>query len=145
MPHSKDAVGSTAAEAEDVKPATPATSVPEPLDNTADELPGIYEKRKPARESGLRNKVVVITGAGAGIGRATALAFASFWCRASAMASATTAFTMRSSCRTSRAIVRSASDSRGCVARRERDMISRRSAISIKRSSRRLSFSPFLQ
>jgi len=76
MPHPKDAVGSTAAEAEDVKPATPATSVPEPLDNTADELPGIHERRRPVRESGLRNKVVVITGAGAGIGRATAMRFA---------------------------------------------------------------------
>jgi len=33
-------------------------------------------QRKPARESGLRGKVVVITGAAAGIGRATALRFA---------------------------------------------------------------------
>ncbi len=32
--------------------------------------------RKPLRESGLRGKVVVITGAGAGIGRATAMRFA---------------------------------------------------------------------
>src|SRR5271169_796260 len=34
------------------------------------------ERRRPLRESGLREKVVVITGAGAGIGRATALRFA---------------------------------------------------------------------
>ena len=38
--------------------------------------PNAREKRRPARESGLRGKVVVITGAGAGIGRATALRFA---------------------------------------------------------------------
>lgn len=42
-----------------------------PLDTTV-----VREKRQPARESGLRGKVVVITGAAAGIGRATALRFA---------------------------------------------------------------------
>jgi 3-oxoacyl-[acyl-carrier protein] reductase len=36
----------------------------------------VRERRRPVRESGLREKVVVITGAGAGIGRATALRFA---------------------------------------------------------------------
>jgi len=46
------------------------------MQNAADELPGIQEKRKPAYESGLRGKVIVITGAGAGIGRATAMRFA---------------------------------------------------------------------
>jgi len=40
------------------------------------DTPSVREKRRPARESGLREKVVVITGAGAGIGRATALRFA---------------------------------------------------------------------
>jgi 3-oxoacyl-[acyl-carrier protein] reductase len=55
---------------------TPATSMPKTIDDLSDPLPGIREKRKPSRESGLRGKVVVITGAGAGIGRATALRFA---------------------------------------------------------------------
>ncbi len=73
MRHTEHAVSSTAAEPDEV---TPATSIPEQLDNLADELPGIQEKRKPARESGLREKVVVITGASAGIGRATAMRFA---------------------------------------------------------------------
>jgi 3-oxoacyl-[acyl-carrier protein] reductase len=76
MSHAKEAVGSSAAETEESTSATPATSIPEPLDNTSDQLPGIHEKRKSARESGLRNKVVVVTGAGAGIGRATAMRFA---------------------------------------------------------------------
>ena len=76
MPQSPDAVSNTAAETEEATPATPATSVPELMENAADELPGIHERRKPARESGLRNKVIVITGAGAGIGRAAAMRFA---------------------------------------------------------------------
>jgi 3-oxoacyl-[acyl-carrier protein] reductase len=42
-----------------------------PMDTTV-----VGERRRPARESGLRGKVVVITGAGAGIGHATALRFA---------------------------------------------------------------------
>jgi 3-oxoacyl-[acyl-carrier protein] reductase len=37
---------------------------------------GVVQEKRPARESGLRGKVVVITGAVAGIGRATALRFA---------------------------------------------------------------------
>jgi 3-oxoacyl-[acyl-carrier protein] reductase len=40
------------------------------------DTPDVREKLRPARESGLRGKVIVITGAGAGIGRATALRFA---------------------------------------------------------------------
>src|SRR5271167_114593 len=45
-------------------------------ETTPMDTPNVREKRQPARESGLRGKVVVITGAGAGIGRATALRFA---------------------------------------------------------------------
>jgi 3-oxoacyl-[acyl-carrier protein] reductase len=40
------------------------------------DTPIVYEKRRQARESGSRAKVVVITGAVSGIGRATALRFA---------------------------------------------------------------------
>src|SRR5271166_3791728 len=76
MPQFQDAVSRSAAETEEATPATPATSVPELMENAADELPGIHERRKPAPSSGLRDKVVVITGAGAGIGRATAMRFA---------------------------------------------------------------------
>jgi 3-oxoacyl-[acyl-carrier protein] reductase len=76
MPHHEDAVSKSAAVTEEATPATPATSVPETIENAADELPGIHERRKPAYESGLRGKVVVITGASAGIGRATAMRFA---------------------------------------------------------------------
>src|SRR5271170_7520826 len=45
-------------------------------ETTPMDTPGVREKRRRVRESGLRGKVVVITGAGAGIGRATALRFA---------------------------------------------------------------------
>ena len=45
-------------------------------ETTSMDTPSVHEKRRPAKESGLRGKVVVITGAGAGIGRATALRFA---------------------------------------------------------------------
>ena len=58
-----------------VKDSTvPNTSQPiefTPMDTTV-----VREKRQPARESGLRGKIVVITGAAAGIGHATALRFA---------------------------------------------------------------------
>jgi 3-oxoacyl-[acyl-carrier protein] reductase len=45
-------------------------------ETTSMNKPNVAEKRQPARESGLRGKVIVITGAKAGIGRATALRFA---------------------------------------------------------------------
>jgi 3-oxoacyl-[acyl-carrier protein] reductase len=47
-----------------------------PTEFTPMDTPVVYEKRQPARESGMRGKVVVITGAAAGIGRATAMRFA---------------------------------------------------------------------
>src|SRR5271166_1009715 len=46
------------------------------LEFTPVDTPVVYEKRVQARESGSRGKVVVITGAVSGIGRATALRFA---------------------------------------------------------------------
>ncbi len=55
-------------------PALP--NVLQPIEVTTRDTPSVRERRRPARESGLREKVVVITGAGAGIGRATALRFA---------------------------------------------------------------------
>ena len=48
----------------------------QPVEFTPMDTTGVREQRQPARESGLRGKVVVITGAVAGIGRATALRFA---------------------------------------------------------------------
>ena len=51
-------------------------NAPQPIESTPMDTPVVREKRSPARESGLRGKVVVITGAVAGIGRATALRFA---------------------------------------------------------------------
>jgi 3-oxoacyl-[acyl-carrier protein] reductase len=50
--------------------------VRQPVETKTSDTTSVHEKRRPARESGLRGKVVVITGAGAGIGRATALRFA---------------------------------------------------------------------
>jgi 3-oxoacyl-[acyl-carrier protein] reductase len=47
-----------------------------PGEITAMDTPSARERRRPARDSGLRGKVVIITGAVAGIGRATALRFA---------------------------------------------------------------------
>src|ERR1700733_6509123 len=55
---------------------TTIPSAPQPREFTFMDTPVVREQRKPARESGLRGKVVVITGAVAGIGRATALRFA---------------------------------------------------------------------
>jgi 3-oxoacyl-[acyl-carrier protein] reductase len=49
---------------------------PQPLEFIPMETPVVREKRQPSRESGLRGKVVVITGAAAGIGLATAVRFA---------------------------------------------------------------------
>src|SRR5580658_6913306 len=48
----------------------------QPIEFTPVDTPVVRGTRQPARESGLRGKVVVITGAVAGIGRATALRFA---------------------------------------------------------------------
>ena len=76
MPHSQDAVRNSAAETEEATTLAPAASVADATANATDEFPVNREKRKPAYESGLRGKVVVITGAGAGIGRATAMRFA---------------------------------------------------------------------
>ena len=56
--------------------ATPATTIPEAVEYRIEDSPAIREKRKSEWESGLRGKVIVITGAGAGIGRATAMRFA---------------------------------------------------------------------
>ncbi len=50
--------------------------IPRPGEISAMDTPSAHERRRPARESGLRGKVVIITGAVAGIGRATALRFA---------------------------------------------------------------------
>src|SRR6202158_12790 len=54
----------------------PVSNAPQPIEFTPTDTIGIREKRQPARENGLRGKVVVITGAVAGIGSATALRFA---------------------------------------------------------------------
>jgi 3-oxoacyl-[acyl-carrier protein] reductase len=65
--------------AESVPQAVQDTTVfnaPPPSEFTPNDTPVVREQRSPARESGLRGKVVVITGAVAGIGRATALRFA---------------------------------------------------------------------
>lgn len=72
MSHSERSVSSSTAEAGEVKPAT----IPQTTENVLSDFPNVGEKRKPIQESGLRGKVVVITGAGAGIGRATAMRFA---------------------------------------------------------------------
>jgi 3-oxoacyl-[acyl-carrier protein] reductase len=55
---------------------TTGRNAPQLSDLTPMDTPVGREKRPPARESGLRGKVVLITGAVAGIGRATALRFA---------------------------------------------------------------------
>jgi 3-oxoacyl-[acyl-carrier protein] reductase len=55
---------------------TNVPNAPQPIEFTPMETPVVRQERQNARESGLRGKVVVITGAVAGIGRATALRFA---------------------------------------------------------------------
>jgi 3-oxoacyl-[acyl-carrier protein] reductase len=54
----------------------PATNVTESVEDTIHDPTSFHESRRKAREAGSRGKVVIITGAGAGIGRATALRFA---------------------------------------------------------------------
>src|ERR1700687_419254 len=54
----------------------PVPNAPQPIEFPPTDTIRIREKRQPARENGLRGKVVVITGAVAGIGSATALRFA---------------------------------------------------------------------
>lgn len=57
-------------------PATPLeVTTPTAIPGSSD-FPQAQEKTRRSRDSGLRGKVVVITGAGAGIGRATAMRFA---------------------------------------------------------------------
>jgi 3-oxoacyl-[acyl-carrier protein] reductase len=56
--------------------AGPTTTTSQPIENTVADISQTREKRKPTIESGLRGKVVVISGAGAGIGRSTAMRFA---------------------------------------------------------------------
>ena len=73
MSHSEQGPGSSTAEPVEVAPSTPD---PQSTANASSGFPSPGEKRKLAPESGLRNKVIVITGAGAGIGRATAMRFA---------------------------------------------------------------------
>lgn len=73
MSHSEQGPGSNTAESAGV---APTASNPQTLANRVSEISSVGDKRRPVRESGLRGKVVVITGAGAGIGRATAMRFA---------------------------------------------------------------------
>src|SRR5580704_7056066 len=73
MPHSEQSVGRDTAESVEV---ASTVTIPHSSKNASPDFPAEREKRQPARESGLRGKVVVITGAVAGIGRATALRFA---------------------------------------------------------------------
>ncbi|MGO9647492.1 MAG: 3-oxoacyl-ACP reductase FabG [Terriglobales bacterium] len=51
-------------------------NVPQPIDFTPIDMPVAGEEPLPSRETGLRGKVVIVTGAAAGIGHATALRFA---------------------------------------------------------------------
>ena len=55
---------------------TTVPNAPQSVEFTPMDTPIVRGKQQPVRESGLRGKVVVITGAIAGIGRATALRFA---------------------------------------------------------------------
>ena len=72
MSHSEQAVSNPTAEPGEAAPTLP---ISQPVQESSI-VPNVHEARKSARESGLRGKVVVITGAGAGIGRATAMRFA---------------------------------------------------------------------
>jgi 3-oxoacyl-[acyl-carrier protein] reductase len=54
---------------------TPLATTTSPAESIVNDSISVQEKRKLAPETGLRGKVVVITGASAGIGRATALRF----------------------------------------------------------------------
>ena len=56
--------------------AVPSSNLTPSLENTIPDPTTFHESRRKAREIGARGKVVVITGAGAGIGRATAMRFA---------------------------------------------------------------------
>jgi 3-oxoacyl-[acyl-carrier protein] reductase len=56
--------------------AAPAVTTPAHIESSSKDIATVREKPIPAPESGLRGRVVVITGASAGIGRATALRFA---------------------------------------------------------------------
>lgn len=71
MSHSEQSVSSQTAE-----PSNTTVTVPRHSVETINDIPHVCEARKLQRENGLRGKVVVITGAGAGIGRATAMRFA---------------------------------------------------------------------
>jgi len=77
MPHHDHQAGVSSADpAEAQKSDMRASSVVEYREDTTDDVAGIQPKRQSVHESGLRGKVIVITGAGAGIGRATAMRFA---------------------------------------------------------------------
>ena len=55
---------------------TTVLNAPLPIESTPMDTPVVQEERLQATETGSRGKVVIITGAGAGIGRATAMRFA---------------------------------------------------------------------
>ena len=73
MPHPEQAVSNPFAPLTEV---APETEIPKNDRQIPSPVPDVCELHQSARESGLRGKVVVITGAGAGIGRATAMRFA---------------------------------------------------------------------
>jgi len=73
MSDSKQSVSDQTAEPAE---STPATGILQASEDDTDHIPSALTRRQKARESGLRGKVIVITGASAGIGRATAMRFA---------------------------------------------------------------------